>query len=240
MQERKTKEREYARNQLGLLKYSLMTILFFSALSYANNRPTSLPYIQKNSSDTIQQYEKSFNFDWTDSSTIAKNKPKIQAVETLLRTINDYTQLSKEDREAAGRLYYKLGTFYTHVLREPDIAIDKMNMAALLLRNKQEQAWNYNHLAFAFELKFAATGQSFDKEKALNYIHTVIAKMYSNAKNKEVAFAYCVKGLLLSDAKDYLLAELSFKIAFGIYETLSKGKDNRLIEPKKYCLSKEH
>jgi tetratricopeptide (TPR) repeat protein len=107
-----------------------------------------------------------------------------------------------------------------------------MNFAEKLLTNKEDKAWNYNHLAYAYEQKFAASNLAVDKNKSLYYTHQVISTLYSDKPNKEVAFAYCVKGLVLNDAKDYGQAEKSFKTALAMYEAMPDGKDDQYARAK--------
>lgn len=184
------------------------------------------------SQSAINTYEKNFNFDWNNYSTIEPNKAKIAATEAFLKTIPKNATLSTADRASLGKLLYKLGTFYTHVSHEPDIAIEKLNRAGSLLTNKQDKAWNDNHLAYAYEQKFAASGHDADKETALDYTHKVITNMYPEAKSKEAAFAYCVIGLVKNDSKKYKQAEISYKTALTIYESLLDGKDDQYARAK--------
>jgi tetratricopeptide (TPR) repeat protein len=180
----------------------------------------------------ISSNEKNFTFDWNNYSTIAPNQTKIAKTEAFLKTVNDYSNLSASDREALGKLLYKLGTFYTHVSRQPDLAIEKMNLAAILLTDKEDKAWNDNQLAYAYEQKYAASGETADKEKALTYTNKLITETYPNTKNKEVAFAYCVKGLIFNDAKDFSQAETNYKTALNIYEKIPGGKDDQYARAK--------
>lgn len=210
----------------------LSLIIFIIAhpfISFANHSPPNKNQITL---APIQQHEKDFNFDWNNFATIAPNQARISKTEAFLNTITDYSHLNNTDKQALGKLYYKLGTYYTHVTRESDLAIFKMNLADALLKDKPDKAWNYNHLAYAYEQKFAVSGKASDKDNALEYVNKVIANLYANANNKEVAFAYCVKGLIFNDAKNYLLAELSFRLALKTYESLPDGKDDQYARAK--------
>jgi hypothetical protein len=216
----------------SLVQKSIMIVITSYSLACFANHSSLQNTEPHKAQDVIQQHEKDFNFDWNNFATIAPGKAKIGKTEAFLNTITDYSHLNKADRQALGKLYYKLGTYYTHVTRESDLAIFKMNLADAFLKEKQDKAWNYNHLAYAYEQKFAASGKTSDKENALEYVNKVIAGLYSNAKNKETAFAYCVKGLVLNDAKNYLLAELSFRLALKMYESLPDGKDDQYARAK--------
>lgn len=182
--------------------------------------------------DAIQKHEKSFNFDWNNDATIAANQERLEDTEAYLKTVKMDASLSTADRQALGMLYYKLGTFYTHVAREPDTAIIKLNLADSLLTDPQDKAWNYNHLAYAYELKFATRGQPADKSKALEYVNKVITGIFPGIKNNQVAFADCVKGLVLNDAKDFAGAEANFKEALAIYEATPGAKDDQYARAK--------
>lgn len=180
----------------------------------------------------IQKSEKSFNFDWNQYASLAGNQKRASEVETQLKKISNYSKLSKADQEALGKLLYKMGTYYTHIAREPNLAIPKMNAAEPLLLNPEDKAWNYDHLAYAYEQQYTHTRQAADRERALYYSSKVITDMYPKTKNKEVAFAYCVKGLVLNDAQDYAQAEVNLNNALKIYESLPDGKDDQYTRAK--------
>ena len=194
------------------------------ATEYLHNKKTTL--------SLIKQYEKNLNLDEASSSLARYKAAKTEA---FLKSITDYSHLNRKESQALGKLFYKLGTFYTHVAHEPDLAINKMILADAFLTDKKDKAWNYNHLAYAYEQKFAAYKQDSDKEHATAYLNKVIANLYANAKTKEVAFAYCVKGLLLKDEKYDLLAELSFRISTEIYQSLP---DTARYKNKKHITGK--
>lgn len=200
--------------------FGLTSLLFLSMSSFANQN------------GTIQSYNRSFNFDWNSYATIAPNQARIASTEEFISTIHDYKELSIADRQALGSLLYKLGTYYTHIAREPDKAINKLTLANSLLTDKQAEAWDYNHLAYAYELKFATTGNVADKNKALNCTDLVINKLYQNKNNKEVAFAHCVAGLIYNDSHNYKVAEQNFQDALHIYEQIPGGTDNQYYRAK--------
>ena len=183
---------------------------------------------------SIQTYSKNFTFDWNHYSTIETNKKKVEEIEAFLKTtpLDAYAKLNTPDQRALGTLLYKLGTYYTHVTRQPDQAIEIMELANTLITNKEEKAWNYNHLAYAYEQKYAAADDNADHEKVLFYTDKVITKLYHNAKNKQVAFAFCVEGLVQDDAGEFTQAEDSFKTALRMYETIPNGKDEQYARAK--------
>lgn len=182
--------------------------------------------------DSIQTYEARFDFDWNNHTTIPGNKNKIEEIEAFLKTNPDFSKLSNAEQQSLGRMLYKLGTFYTHVSRQPDLAIEIMDVADKYLKNKTDKAWNYNTLALAYEQKFFQTRRETDDKKGFYYTNKVIYDLYQRAQNKEVAFAYCVQGILRNDEKNYGLAENSFKTALNIYEKIPYVKDDQYLRAK--------
>jgi len=163
----------------------------------------------------VKQQQRIEDFDWNNSATLL-TKAEATSLENLLTTYATATQMSDKEKLLFASLNYKLGTYYTHVAREPDLAISKLTLAESLFKNKKDKAWTYNHLAYAYELKYANSRQSDDKQKALYFSNRVISKYQPNTP--EIAFAYCVKGLVFNDAYDYAKAETNFKNALKIYE----------------------
>jgi tetratricopeptide (TPR) repeat protein len=184
--------------------------------------------------DSIQSYSKKFTFDWNDYSTIEPNKKQIEEIAAFLKATKPeaYAKLNAADKQTLGKLFYKLGTYYTHVARQPDEAIASMERADTLLTSMEDKAWNDNHLAYAYEQKYAVSDEDADQDKALTYTDKVITKLYHGAKNKEVAFAFCVEGLVQNDAADYAQAETSFKTALAIYEHIPYGLDDQYARAK--------
>ncbi|RDI48708.1 tetratricopeptide repeat protein [Aquicella lusitana] len=183
--------------------------------------------------DSVQIYEK--NFDPTQHHSVsAENQKKIDEIEIFIKKTdpNAYTKLSAADQEAFGRIAYKLGRYYLLDSRNPELALPKLELAATLLKKKQDKAWSYNYLAFAYEQKYAISDEDADKTKALDYSNKVISSLYPKAKNREVAFAYYVNGLVQKDAADYDQAKNSFETAITIYEALPEGKDDHLAVAK--------
>jgi tetratricopeptide (TPR) repeat protein len=216
------------------LHYSLALTLLAASLSVSaaskqDEAPNEL-IIQKEDHifvpDTpIQQANKDFSFDWNNYPSIASNKEKVKAVEDLLQKNADLSKVKTVDKEPLGELNYKLGTFYTHVIRDPNIAITQLEQANLLLTNKDDKDWIADHLGYAYELKK-------DKEKALSYTNQVLADSAKNLQTKQVAFAYCVQGLVQNDSKDYAGAEANFKKAIKIYESVPDGTDVQYARAK--------
>lgn len=230
--------------QQGLALAALSTSLLAFAEAQELNAPATNLVIEANDvyvpevrlraerHAALENFEKNFSFDWNKSATIAGHQKVIAQLEDFLKKTNDESDLSEEDQVVLGNLLYKLGTYYTHVSRQPDTAIDKLNSAGPLLGSKEDKAWNYNQLAYAYEQKYSVTHVAADKEKALYYSNKVIADIYPNVKNKAVAFAYCINGLIQNDAQDASQAITSFKTALSIYEALPGGKDDQYARLK--------
>jgi tetratricopeptide (TPR) repeat protein len=216
----------------AIAQYCVMLTILATTTAFATNQASAPTTSTRAAKTEIKAFEKDFDFNWNDYSTITVTQAKIEKTEAFIKTIKDHTRLSLGDRQALGKLLYKLGTFYTHVMHQPDLAIERMDLANTLLYITEDKAWNNNHLAYAYELRFAAFGQQADKEKALSYTHRVIDELYPNTKNKEVAFAYCVQGLVANDAKDFKLAETNYKTALSIYEKIPGGKDDQYARAK--------
>lgn len=182
--------------------------------------------------EIIKKCAKNFDFDWGNHATISTNKKTVDEVDSHIKKDNDFSKLQKEEKETVGKFLYKVSTYYTHILHQPDIAIANLTVADALLTDPKDKVWNYNQLAYAYEQKFAATGNEADKFKAFEYINKVVYEIDRDKKNKEVAFAYSVQGLVQADAKDYTQAELSHQKALAIYESIPNGKDEHYIRIK--------
>jgi hypothetical protein len=139
--------------------------------------------------------------------------------------MDGFNHLSQKDRQASSELLYKLGTYYLHVNNDPDSAILKLTQASPLYTDKQLKIWNKDQLAYAYQLKFAKSQQNADKDKATAYTKEVVAT-FKNPKNKQVAFALCINGLMQNNNKDYKQAEQTLKKAIALYESLPNGKDD--------------
>jgi tetratricopeptide (TPR) repeat protein len=203
-------------------------IVCFINLAFAANPPLLSSPETTVSNTSIRDYEKDFNFDWEQFTTILPNKNKIKAIEAYISTLNatqTIEHLTSSDRKDLGKLLYKLGTYYTHVSRQPKLAIIKLYEADKLLNTNQDKAWIYNHLAYAYEQKYAKSADVLSKEKGLYYTNLVMTRLYPDHSNKAVAFAYCVQGLILNDSYDYKNAEESFRHALLIYEMLDNKGD---------------
>ena len=120
--------------------------------------------------DLFQTQEQNFNFNWNNYLTIEPNKAKINDVEAFIKNVPQYSSLNEEDKHDLALVLYRLGTYYTHIMHEPDLAIAKLELADSLFTIKREKALNYNHLAYAYEQKYSVSGKPADKEKALQYV----------------------------------------------------------------------
>jgi tetratricopeptide (TPR) repeat protein len=201
----------------------LCSLLLTCLMAVAANKPVS----------PVQEHENAFNFDWNKYSTATDNRAMLAQAETFLKEHPDlFAGLPAADQAAMGKLLYKLGTYYTHISRQSDLAIADLERASPLLKDTKAQAWNYNHLAYAYEQKFADGGKIADKTAALGYTHKVIAELYPHTVNSEVAFAFCVEGLVYNDAKDFPQAERRYKQALAFYEKIPGGKDDQYARAK--------
>lgn len=230
--------------QYGLAIATLSSTLFAFAESTGPQIPAKNLVIEENDvydpdarkqaqqHAALEKFAKNFDFDWSQSTTIAQNKPQVLEIDAFLKKIEDNAKLNKADQQLVGELSYKLGTYFTHIARDPQSAIDKLNQAEVLLPSKEGKAWCYNQLAYAYEQKYANTRMTADKERALYYTSKVITDFYPNEKNKEVAFAYSIKGRVQKEAHEYSEAEASFKTALTIYESLPNGKDDAYARTK--------
>lgn len=222
---------------IGLLGTTLLAWAAKSTINPLADPPPTELMIQDDTNifvpDTpIQIANRDFTLDWNDDISIAANKDKVAAIEILLSKPVDYKKMRRVEKQALGELLYKLGTYYTHIAREPDLAIDKLDLADKLLINKEERGWNNAHLAYAYEQKYRLTQDAADKKEALSYVKDVIIPLLRTPNYKQVAFAYSVQGLVQNDAKDYAGAEASFKEALSIYEDIPDGEDDQYIRAK--------
>lgn len=225
----------------AMCRYSLI-LCILSAPAFADDVLIKRPFSIESTDETvtsikqdpgpIAQDEKKFSFDWNQYSTAAVDKSKIAAEEKFISQISDVSKLDNQEQQALGMLFYKLGSYYTHVAHEPDLAITKLTMANALLTDLLARAWSFNQIAYAYEQRYAAFDSPEDKEKSLFYTNKVISEMLPSMKSKPVAFAYTVKGLVQNDAKEFPQAEKNFKIALDMYDILSKSKDDQYMKAK--------
>ena len=62
----------------------------------------------------------------------------VDRVEAVIHeTASRPTALEEKENHALGMLCYKLGTYYLHILRNPEIAIEKLRKAEMILRGKK-------------------------------------------------------------------------------------------------------
>jgi tetratricopeptide (TPR) repeat protein len=175
----------------------------------------------------IQAQEKSFDYNWNNPAALPPTKAQVKKIENFLKTLPAHTTLTKTERPILGKLLYKLATYYSYAAHKPDQAIIKLTQVDNLLTTRDNKAWTYNQLAYAYEQKFSVSHDTADKKKALAYTDKVINHLYDNQQNKEVAFAYSVKALAQNDAKDYTRAEANYKKSLKIYASLPTGKDEQ-------------
>lgn len=181
---------------------------------------------EKLSLDSIRFYEKKLSYDWNNPASIFDNRKKLSEVETFFHNTppQEFRRLKPAYKHALGKMFYKLGSYYTHVDLKPEKAIKYLSTANNYLQKTRDKAWSYNHLALAYERKFNITNDEVDQKQGLYFINKVMA-LYPKQKNKEIAFSYCIKGLFEVDAGNLKTAENDYKSAIDIYEKLPNGKD---------------
>lgn len=187
--------------------------------------------------DSIETYEKNFNFDWSDQSAKINNK-QITDIESFVKKAKPETlaKLNDKEKESLGRILYKLGTYYLHFLKNANRAIPMLARADDYLKESKDKLWNYDHLGFAYEQNYAQTVKEPDRKKALYYINKVISAN-RNLKNRQLAFAYYVKGCINNDEKNYAQAENNFKNAIKIYDAIHDDQNEQYKNAKNKLVS---
>lgn len=206
--------------QCGLmLLYISMAGMAAHAKSTASTQPAS-------SLSGIQMAEQQFDFQWEDPHSTKMTKIKWHTAETALKNITDFSKLNADESEAFAKLNYKLGTYDLYVRHQADAAINKFILADAFTKTQNDHARIDAQMAFAYEQKYALSGSPDDRENALGYVNKVITHGYRNAKSKEGAFAYYVKGRVLIDDKEYSLAIVSLNQALQLYQSLTDHDAN--------------
>lgn len=88
----------------------------------------------------IEAQDKAFTFDWNQFKTLADNKNQIRTIEKTIAKIDDVSKLNALEQQSLASLLYKLGTYYTHIARDPDSAITKLTSAAPLFQNERRKS----------------------------------------------------------------------------------------------------
>lgn len=158
---------------------------------------------------------------------------KIEEIETFLKSIHNVADLTLTERMRLGQLLLKIGQYYIQIENQPDLAIKKLNLAKVFLNQTKDKAWGYNYLALSYQQKYITSGGLEAKEQTLALVNKVINELYQKKQTQEVAFAYCIKGAMEYDIKDYAEAKISFKKALNIYNTLP-GQKNKIALVKPY------
>lgn len=179
----------------------------------------------------LQSLDKKFNYDWNKFNTIANSHQYAKDVDRYIQKLDPQKDLNTEDYPTFANLLHKLGTYQAHVSHTADPAIDKLSSAEPLLSAKEMKAWNYNHLAYAFEKRYVETRLTADKEKSLYYTSKVI-DLYPKEENRQVAYAYFIKGLVKHDAQEDDEAEKYFNLSLATYEKIPQGKDDQYTRVK--------
>ena len=188
----------------------------------------------KISIDSLQEYEKKFDFDWNDYSTVSANQTKINAIENFLKTNPDLSKLNIADKKSLGRILFKLSTYYIHITREIDLAIDHLNNASKYLKDHEDVNRINNQLAYAHAIKFSLSRKNDDKQKAL-----ILSNKVLNQSNNsfEKAFGYFVRGKIEGDANNFGHAEDNLKKSLQIYAKTSSNKKDQYARAKNLLAS---
>lgn len=187
--------------------------------------------------DSLPMYSDAFTLNWDNLASIIANKDKIDEIKNFLKNTSEaeLNQLTPEYKNALGTMLQKLGGYYVNYTHQPDLAIQYLQIAQSLFHGKHKMndlAWNDGYFAFAYEQKFEATGDEKDKDKANDYADKVIALYHNHPQHKALAFAYCIKGLIANEERNYSTAELAFTNAINIYEKISNPFDPQVIRAK--------
>lgn len=175
-----------------------------------------------------QKYNEEFDFDWNDYRTIKTNENKFSVITAFLEKPSTVAEaLRSDEKYDLASLCYKVGAFYNHIKRNPDLALPQLEMAEHVLA-KEANAWTRIQIAFCFQQKYAKT---HSKEFAIEALHgcNLVEKNYLSSDEprhiKLVAFAYCVRALTEYEMKNINEALASYRFALDLYEQLDEHDD---------------
>lgn len=156
------------------------------------------------------KYNHEFTFDWNDYRTIKPNENQLSEIASFLEKPTTAEEAFQTDEKwELAWLCYKIGTYYNHIKRNPDLALPQLKVAEKILTDDEGLAWTQNHLAFTYQQKLAAAKKQNKKEemeecatKSLEYcekaksIYKTTYPCSDELRQIEiVAFAYCVQAL---------------------------------------------
>jgi tetratricopeptide (TPR) repeat protein len=208
---------------------SLFITCLLSSLAFAAEQKPAQEIIIKTdkiydpdqiSVDSLNDYEQKFNFDWRDYSTLSLSQKKLNDIESFLKHPLNLGALSEANKQALGKILYKLGTYYTNIALQLDHAIDRLKQADALLQNQAEKTRIRHQLAYAFALKFSLTHDKKQRQRAINYINQ--AKRNTLLDKHEDAFGYFVQGKIEYEANNFGYAEDYLRKALATYEKLAE------------------
>lgn len=180
----------------------------------------------------IYKYNQQFTFDWNDYRTIKPNESQLSEIASFLKKPTTVEEAFKTDEKyELAWLCYKIGTFYNHIKRNPDLALPQLKIAEQILSD-EGLAWTQNHLAFTYQQKLAAAKSQNKKEEMEEY-STKSLEYCAKAKSiyqstypcsnelrqiKIVAFAYCVQALTEYEMGKMSNALANYRLALCLYE----------------------
>jgi len=115
---------------------------------------------------------------------------EVDKIKAFIKPIKSYSLLSKEDKEALGSLFAKLGGFYLHVKHQPQVAMIYFHEAAALFVDKTNIVLNNNHLAMAYGQQYSLLWQAQDKANALYYSNKTVGELIKKEDNQKVQFEH--------------------------------------------------
>lgn len=170
----------------------------------------------------IEKETRSFTYEWNRyQPTVAVNQRQVAKSEAFLNTIKDVSKLPNTERLWLGLMFYKLGTYYTQAVHQPDLAIPRLLIADALLTHPLDKAWVNNQLAYAYSQKYMLSNLPADKIKALNYANKVTSESHPQnpSQTAAIAFAYMTEGMTFNVAKAYPQAIASYQKALSRFQT---------------------
>ncbi|OGT35272.1 MAG: hypothetical protein A3F11_10090 [Gammaproteobacteria bacterium RIFCSPHIGHO2_12_FULL_37_14] len=178
------------------------------------------------------KYNQAFTFDWNDYRTIKPNENQLSEITSFLGKSTTVEEAFKTDEKyELAWLCYKIGTFYNHIKRNPDLALPQLKIAEQILSD-EGLAWTQNHLAFTYQQKLAAAKRQ-NKIEAMEEYSTKALEYCEKAKSiyqstcpcsntlrqiKIVAFAHCVQALTEYEMGKLNDALANYRLGLDLYE----------------------
>lgn len=199
-----------------------------------------------------------FTFDWNDYKTIALASENIDNIEKKFADQKSYVDRimtdSPESAESFALYCYRLGTYYNHVKRNPDLALEKLLLAKEYLTFYLKQAsknleqvyyqlaWINNHIAFSYLQLFLKNKSEENINMVLSLCNDIINEFYP-AKMKDTdivkvqltGFAYCLKALAEYEMKQIHAGIYNYEIALNLYEKANLKDDQYARAKNRYA-----